>query len=141
MTDWLESGRYCRWSAIDGLAEKAKALRARTVDATIAAIYEFVTLGVAYDDEKAGRLRGGRGYVPDPEETFESGKGVCFDKAALMTAMLRADGIPAKLCVGDMDGESHAWVTVWDGRHWLRCDPTVTTGRQKSRKYVTKYQL
>lgn len=144
-SDYSGPTRYCMYDDSLGLVEKARELVGGTAYATIAKVYEYVTRNVAYDYEKARRLKGGRGYVPDPESTYEEGSGVCFDLASLMCAMLRSQGVPAKLCVGDIDGKSHAWVHAWDGSKWLRCDPTIAQsgGRMptKGHQYVTKYEL
>lgn len=144
-SEYTASTRYCRYDGSLELVDKARELVGRNAEDTIAKVYNYVARNVAYDYEKAERLKGGRGYVPDPEATYEEGSGVCFDLASLMCAMLRSQGIPTKLCVGDIDGKSHAWVHAWDGRHWLRCDPTIAQsgGRMptKGHEYVTKYEL
>ena len=139
---FLGSGRWCRWSQGDALAGTAHELARTSANkaAAISAMNAWVALNVAYDHDKADRLRGGRDYVPDPESTYESGDGVCFDMASLLAAMLRAVGIPAKIVVGTADGESHAWVHAWDGRHWLRCDPALAR-EQGRREYVARYEL
>lgn len=137
---FLESGRYCKWSRQSELTKKAETLKGKTDAATISSVYEYVALGISYDFDKAERLKGGKGYVPDPELTYERKSGVCFDKASLMCAMLRADGIPSKLCIGTVDGESHAWVSAFDGSRWLACDPTLFD-KSKKRKYETIYQM
>ena len=38
--------------------------------------------------------------LPSVDETLKTKKGICFDYAALMTAMLRSQGIPTKLEIG-----------------------------------------
>lgn len=138
---YLTPGKFCKWASTDPLAKEAEKLVGERAADTIGRIYHYVSLNIAYDGKKADRLRGGRGYVPNPEDTYETGSGVCFDKASLMCAMLRAVNVPAKLCIGTLNGDSHAWVLAYDGKRWLRCDPTITTGRQSEREYRTKYQL
>lgn len=134
--------KWCRWSPTSELVKKASSLKGNGVTETISAIYAYVTNSIAYDYDKADKLRGTRGYVPDPEATYEEGSGICFDLASLMCAMLRSQGIEAKLCVGFLNGDSHAWVQAWDGKRWLRCDPTMAKDKnKKERKYVTKYEL
>lgn len=130
---YLGSGRYCRWDADSKLAKHAKRLSKLTARDTIVEVYGFVG-GMAYDYVKAVDLAGRGGYVPDPEATYESGKGICFDLASLMCAMLRSVGIPTKLVIGRRNGRLHAWVSAWDGKTWLRCDPTMG---QQSAKYET----
>lgn len=86
-----------------------------------AAVYDYLVEHIRYDKEKA--LTVSSGYLPDPDETLESGKGICFDYAALAAAMLRSAGIPCKLITGYVENdvyhawncfylESQGWVTV-----------------------------
>lgn len=55
------------------------------------------------------------GYLPDVDDTLRTNKGICFDYAALVTAMLRAQGIPTKLVIGTVSpGDlSHAWNLIY----------------------------
>ena len=47
-------------------------------------------------------------------------KGICFDYAALMTAMLRSQDIPTKLVVGYTGSLYHAWINVFlEGQGWV----------------------
>ena len=79
-------------------------------------------------------------------------KGICFDYASLMAAMLRSQGVPVKLVVGYTGEIYHAWLNVWseedgwvdgliyfDGKDWKLMDPTfASSGRQSSAimKYI-----
>ena len=78
-------------------------------------------------------------YQPDPDETMKTGKGICFDYAALAAAMLRSQGIPTKLIFGYVSPDDlyHAWnmfytdETGWvtaefkvDSKNWTRLDLT-----------------
>lgn len=72
-------------------------------------------------------------YVPfatDMETTaatvLNCPQGVCQDYAHLMIAFCRVSGIPARYACGFMEGEgeTHAWVEVYDGYSWLGFDPT-----------------
>ena len=55
-----------------------------------------------------------------------SRKGVCQDFAHLMVALCRARGIAARYVCGFMEGEgeTHAWVEVFNGYAWEGYDPT-----------------
>lgn len=99
------------------------------------AIYSYVIENITYDEEKAANVE--TGYLPDIDETLETGVGICFDYAALMTAMLRARDIPCKLQIGYTSDIKHAWIDVYirsqgwvnqaisfDGQTWTRMDPT-----------------
>ena len=75
-------------------------------------------------------------------------KGICFDYASLMSAMLRSQGVPVKMIFGyTSTGEYHAWINVWsetsgwmdsviyfNGKSWKLMDPTFasTGGQSKS---------
>ena len=48
---------------------------------------------------------------------LEKKSGICFDYAALMTGMLRSQGVPCKLVVGYAGTVYHAWISVWTAEH------------------------
>lgn len=60
------------------------------------------------------------------EEAMQIGGGVCQDYAHIMIALCRMAGIPARYVVGMLEGEgeSHAWVEIYDGGVWMGLDPT-----------------
>ena len=104
----------------------------------VEAVYDYVVATLAYDDEKAATVKSG--YLPVLDEVLESKKGICFDYAALMTAMLRSQEIPCKLVVGYAGSTYHSWISVWteesgwvdgaiffDGHQWKRMDPTFAS--------------
>ena len=108
----------------------------------VAAIYGYVVENLAYDEEKAATVQSG--YLPVLDEVLAAGKGICFDYAALMTAMLRTQQIPCKLVVGYAGTTYHAWISVWtqetgwldgilffDGQSWKRMDPTFAASAQE----------
>jgi hypothetical protein len=74
-------------------------------------IFLYVIEHVTYDNEKAATVQSG--YLPNVDETLETGKGICFDFASLTTAMLRSQGIPSKLVVGYAGSAYHAWIAVY----------------------------
>ncbi len=99
------------------------------------AIYDYVISHISYDYEKADTVKAG--YLPDIDETLRIGRGICFDYAALMTAMLRARDIPCRLVTGYAGPVKHAWIDVYirskgwmsraisfEGDTWTRIDPT-----------------
>ena len=105
----------------------------------ITVIYEFVTGNLSYDMDFAESVMGGgeKGYIPDLDAVLDRGKGICFDYAAVMTAMLRSQGIPTKMVFGYADDIYHAWISVFseetgwidqviffDGESWTMMDPT-----------------
>ena len=58
-------------------------------------IYNYVVSHVTYDYDLADTVASG--YLPNVDETLQTGKGICFDYAALRAAMLRSCDIPCKL--------------------------------------------
>lgn len=52
--------------------------------------------------------------------------GVCQDFAHVMLAACRAEGFLARYVSGMVpgEGETHAWVEVYEDGHWHACDPT-----------------
>ena len=90
-----------------------------------------MTSRLSYDYDKAGAVLAGgmSGYLPDIDEAFETKKGICFDYAALMTAMLRAQGIPSQLVIGYAGEVYHAWINVYiENVGWIG-GPFTSTGR------------
>lgn len=59
-------------------------------------------------------------------EALALGAGVCQDMAHLLLACLRAQGMAARYVAGLIpgEGETHAWVEVWDGARFIGIDPT-----------------
>lgn len=111
-------------------------------------IYNFVIKNISYDEEKAQNVS--YGYLPNVDDTLASGTGICFDYAALMTAMLRSQNIPTKLEVGYSGDTYHAWISTYvddkgwvdniiefDGDSWQIMDPTL--GANNDSKSVKKY--
>lgn len=112
--------------------------------ARIDTIYEYVMNTLDYDDAKA-ELAAKQYILPDLTETIESHKGICFDYAALMVAMLRINHIPARLVCGGTDQNVyHAWLEVYlsgegwinpdvfiDQSNWSLMDPTFNDSKYK----------
>ena len=104
----------------------------------VAAVYDHVIHHFSYDHEKAKTVTSG--YLPSLDAVLAEQKGICFDYAALMTAMLRSQEVPCKLVVGYAGSVYHAWISVWteengwidgaiffDGHAWKRMDPTFAS--------------
>ena len=122
-------------------------------------IYHYVTQSITYDNQKAASVN--YGYIPDPNATLQEGKGICFDYASLMTAMLRSQRIPTRLEVGYAGEVYHAWISCYveeigwidniiefNGESWSLMDPTLAANNSSSAvqeyigdgsKYLVKY--
>ena len=110
-------------------------------------IYSYVTENITYDYEKAESVE--NGYLPDIDDTLNTKTGICFDYAALMTAMLRTRGIPCKLQIGYSSDLKHAWIDVYirskgwvnqaiafDGETWTLMDPTFEASSRSTEELV-----
>ena len=109
---FLRPSQYADYTDESSCVLKADELAAQSTDANdfITNVFNFVCKSVKYDKKKAETVQSG--YIPDPDETMETGKGICIDYASLAAAMLRSHGIPTKIIFGYV-GESgdlyHAW--------------------------------
>lgn len=109
----------------------------------VAAVYDFVVDTLEYDYDRAATVKSG--YLPVLDDVLAEKKGICFDYAALMAAMLRSQEVPCKLVVGYAGETYHAWISVWteengwidgaiffDGHVWKRMDPTFASSGHRS---------
>lgn len=140
---FLRPSAYVSYSAESACIKKAAELAAGCEDKldVVRAVYHCICGGVSYDREKAQTVRSG--YLPNPDDTLTTGKGICFDYAALTAAMLRSQGIPTKLITGFVAPndlyhawnmfytEESGWVTVSfevSEDSWNRLDLTFSAG-------------
>ena len=114
------------------------------------AIYNYVISHVTYDYELAESVDSD--YLPDVDQTLETGKGICFDYAALTAAMLRSRDIPCKLQIGYAVTVKHAWISIYirsrgwvdkavefSGDSWSRMDTTFDSNSKEDasiRQYI-----
>ena len=140
---FLRPSNYSNYSEASECVRKASQLVSgcSTELDVVSAIYDYVCGAIKYDTVKATSVSSG--YLPDPDETLRTGKGICFDYAALAAAMLRSQGIPTKIIFGYVapDNLYHAWnmfyteesgwVTVSfevSADTWARIDLTFSAG-------------
>ncbi len=113
-TPFMYSNHYSEYNSGSACVYKAAELcagKTGTIE-KIAAIFGWVTENVTYDYGLAATVE--KGYVPNPERTFNSRTGICFDYASLMCAMLRSQLIPTRLVVGNASPDIyHAWNEVY----------------------------
>ena len=149
---FLVPNQYVNYTADSQTVKKAAELTAgKTTDLEkIQAVYTWVITNLTYDKQLAASVQSS--YLPDLDSVLASKKGICFDYAALMTAMLRSQGIPCKLVIGYSGKAYHAWINAYtneggwinsviyfDGTSWKLMDPTfASTGRQSAAimKYI-----
>ncbi len=142
---FLHSNQYVDYDAAPNTVTKAAELTAGLTDPLekVEAIYDYVVKGLSYDKELAATVKSG--YLPVLDSVLEKKTGICFDYAALMTGMLRSQGVPCKLVVGYAGTAYHAWISVWvegsgwvdgviwfGGSSWQRMDPTFASSGKSS---------
>ena len=121
----------------------------------VESIYEYIVETIKYDTVKANRIVSGEiiGYLPDIDDTLATSSGICFDFSSLFAAMLRSQGIPAKLIMGyaalSPNPVYHAWNEIYienvgwirirsrvyfNGKDWVRMDPTFASSNASNQK-------
>ena len=113
----------------------------------VSAVYNYVVKNLTYDTAKASSVQSG--YLPNVDLVLAQKKGICFDYAALMTAMLRSQDIPTKLVVGYTGNLYHAWINVYlegqgwvdkiiyfDGTSWKLMDTTFASSGNQSQEIM-----
>ncbi len=129
-----EAGRQqARWVKPSlNIPSDARSFRdlARKVIGTRKRVMEAAT---AVQDYVYGLMRpnAGIGVLRDATDVLKTKEGVCRDYAILTAAILRAGGVPTRLCSGlvNWDGDFfyHAWVEVWSGKQWIGVDSTTSS--------------
>ncbi len=156
---YLYPNQYINFTAQSAVVSKAKSLAASadTDLDVVTSVYNYIIDNITYDYDKAENVASG--YLPDVDAILSSGTGICFDYAAVMTAMLRSQRIPTRLEVGYMGDIYHAWISIYtketgwvngiiefDGKNWELMDPTFASSSKSPKnftsensKYTTKY--
>lgn len=148
---YLRPNQYVNFKASTKVVKKAAKITkgAKTDLAKVKKVYKYVIKTFKYDKKLAKTVK--VGYLPNLNKVYKKRKGICFDYAAVMTAMLRSQGVPTKLVIGYTGNAYHAWINVYskkkgwiagaiyfNGKKWKLMDPTfAATG--KSSKSIMKY--
>lgn len=145
---FLYPSQYVNFTADSKTVKKGNELAAgaATELEVVQKVYNYVVKNITYDNQFAQAVQAGQvtSYLPNVDEVLDKGKGVCFDYAAVMTAMLRSQNIPAKLVVGYAGKVYHAWINTYisdvgwvdgviyfDGTNWKLMDPTFASSGGK----------
>lgn len=148
---YLRPNQYVKFKRSTKVVKKAAKItkKCKTDLAKVKKVYKYVIKTFKYDKKLAKRVK--VGYLPNLNKVYKKKKGICFDYAAVMTAMLRSQGVPTKLVIGYTGNAYHAWINVYskkkgwiagaiyfNGKKWKLMDPTfASTG--KSSKSIMKY--
>ncbi len=148
---FLLPNQYVNYTPESKVVQKAHELVENREDEleAVKEIYQFVVTNIKYDKIKIKNVKSG--YLPDLDDVLQKKKGICFDYAALMTAMLRSQNIPCKLVIGYSGSAYHAWINVYteksgwinkavffDGANWKLMDPTYASSGKQS-KSIMRY--
>ena len=141
---FLRPNQFVNFDKDSGVVKRASEIVSRDYDLIkkVSVVYGFVIGYLSYDRDFANAVIRGekKGYIPDLDEVLDRGKGICFDYASLMAAMLRSQGVPTKLVIGFAGEVRHAWINVYseetgwidrvvffDGENWTLMDPTFAS--------------
>ncbi len=99
-------------------------------------ICAYVKNHFTYDYLKANSIKTNdtKGMMPQIDETWEKRAGVCQDLSAVTVAMLRSQGVPAKLMIGNLRNGYHSWVVLILNGEEKRFDPTAELEGKKYKK-------
>ena len=136
---YLYPNQYVNYTADSPVASYADQLcDGMSARAAYDTVCEYVGHYFKYDFIKAMNIRSG--VLPDIDGSYSKRMGICQDLSAVTCCLLRSRGIPARLMIGDADGNYHAWVQVRIGGEDLFYDPTaaVNPSFQRVRKYTVE---
>lgn len=146
---FLMPNQYVNFNSSSKTVAKAQELVGNQSDVLkkVEGIYNYVVKNFTYDKQKAATVQSG--YLPDVDAILASKKGICFDYAAVMAAMLRSQNVPTKLVVGYSGKIYHAWISVYsektgwvdgaiyfDGTSWKLMDPTFASSANQSKQIM-----
>ena len=112
MTDefapFTHPNQYVNYAEAPNTVAKAAELTKGVTDPLkkVELVYNYVVKNITYDKELAASVKSG--YLPVLDTVLAKKTGICFDYAALMTGMLRSQGVPCKLVVGYAGTAYHA---------------------------------
>lgn len=100
-------------------------------------VCDYMKSHFAYDYIKSVTVRAGQ--LPQIDEAWEKHMGICQDLAAIMVAMLRSQGVPARLMIGMLNASTyHAWVTANVGGKEEFFDPTAALNAISNGTYTVE---
>ena len=102
------------------------------------AVCNYVTSNFVYDFIKSVTVKAGQ--LPQIDECWNNKMGICQDLSAMTCAMLRSQGIPARLMIGTVGSNTyHAWVVAVVNGEEKFFDPTAElNASSKTDTYTTE---
>jgi transglutaminase-like putative cysteine protease len=126
---YLGSIQNVNWNVDSAAVKKAVALTSSTtnLDKKAQILWDYMAKNNKYDYSKFAKLS--TSYLPVIDATLKDKSGICYDFASLYAAMLRSQGIPAKLVKGYAPNYAqgyHAWNEAYDStnKKWIVIDST-----------------
>ena len=128
---FVRPNAYADYSEDSDCVQEASKLAEGTTSESefVGKVYDYICKKVDYDYKEAETVQSG--YVPDPDEVMDTGKGICFDYASLAASMLRSQGIPTKIIFGYVapDNLYHAWNMFYtEEKGWTTVEFSVDPG-------------
>ena len=82
---------------------------------------------MGYDYTLANKISSGEitKHKVDINKTLREQRGICYDIATSMTAVLRSKGYTTQMVYGYINNTYHSWVRVLIDEHWVSYDPTL----------------
>jgi hypothetical protein len=104
------------------------------------AVCTYVVQNFIYDYIKSVSVQSMSQQMPDIEGCWEKRMGICQDLSAMTCAMLRSQGIPARLMIGTVGSNTyHAWVVAVVNGEEKFFDPTAELdASNKNETYTTE---
>lgn len=128
---------YYNYDKVQGVSMKAQDLWdvKKTDRENAKFVFDWVASSFKYDMERMNFVESG--YLPDLSHVLEKGGGVCLDYSSLYASMLRSQGVPCQIVVGNEgvwgDMQCHAWCRALIDGKWTYIDPTFGSGRKTDR--------
>ena len=101
-------------------------------------VCDYVKKNFVYDFMKSVSVK--PGLLPDIEGCWKKHMGICQDLSAMTVAMLRSQGVPARLVIGTLGKSTyHAWVVAIVNGEEKMFDPTAeVNASSKKETYTTE---
>ena len=119
----VEAGKIC-----EGMTDQAKIYKT---------VCDYMKSHFAYDYIKSVSVKAGQ--LPEIDDAWSKHMGICQDLSAIMVAMLRSQGVPARLMIGTLNASTyHAWVTAVVNGEEQFFDPTAALNAVSNGTYTVE---